>query len=127
MKEGVRDEATQQRINEVVRIMKLYQKGRKPSEVEEEFLKEESKWLKENEFNFGLGLLMDGVPIEKECDNAYAQYLIMFGLPREEEESIIRSPRDGGEVTTAQSSSGSGSSTAKSAKKKRKGSKVETK
>ncbi|KAF5176967.1 hypothetical protein FRX31_033446 [Thalictrum thalictroides] len=35
MKEGVRDEATQQRINEVVRIMKLYQKGGKPSDVEE--------------------------------------------------------------------------------------------
>ncbi|KAF5176966.1 hypothetical protein FRX31_033445, partial [Thalictrum thalictroides] len=65
---------------------------------------------------------MDGVPIEKECYNAYAQYLIMFGIPREEDESVIRSPRDGGEVTAAQSSSGSGSSTARSAKK-RKGSK----
>ncbi|KAF5183583.1 zinc knuckle (CCHC-type) family protein [Thalictrum thalictroides] len=119
MKEEDKLLVTQGRIDEVVRIMKLYKNGGSPSKEEKKFVKDETTWLQEKNFNFGLGLLADGVQFRKECDEGYAKYLITYGIPEEEEEMKSKAQREEGDITTAQSSTESGSSTARTIKKRK--------
>ncbi|KAF5205066.1 zinc knuckle (CCHC-type) family protein [Thalictrum thalictroides] len=126
MKEEDKVLVTQGRIDEVVRIMKLYKNGGNPSKDEKKFLKDETTWLQEKNFNFGLGVLADGIHFRKECDESYAKYLITYGIPEEEEDMKSKAQRGEGDITTAHSSTESGKSTGRTIKK-RKNNKMEKK
>ncbi|KAF5187038.1 hypothetical protein FRX31_023376 [Thalictrum thalictroides] len=119
MKEEDKALVTQERIDEVVRIMKLYKNGGSPSKDEKKFLKDETNWLQEKNFNFGLGVLADGIYFRKECDESYAKYLITYGIPEEEEDMKSEAQRGEGDITTAQSSTESGISTGRTIKKRK--------
>ncbi|KAF5177913.1 hypothetical protein FRX31_032499 [Thalictrum thalictroides] len=92
MLERDRHFVTQERIDKLVELMKLF-KHERITKKQEEVVKKELEWLRKRKFSMGRALVINGVPSIEETDDSYAIYMLSYGIPIDEDED---KEKDGG-------------------------------